>query len=141
MLSFAKTHLSFCFLFLLCVAGFVACAPATTHHRRHLHSGPFPYGKLADKLLTVNDRNYDVPYMNDNLEEDMVRVYPENHSFSSGIPTASFEPKLSLPFNSIPNVGIKDILSFAHRIQDIIKNVVIQEWDNTLVGWRTMARD
>jgi hypothetical protein len=145
MLSFANTHLSFYYLlFLLCVAGLVASAPTTHNHNgHHLHSRPFPYGKLADRLLHVNDRNNDVPYMIDNLDEDMVRVYPdfENPSVpsSSGLPIASFEPKL-LPV-PIPNVGTKDIISFAYRLPDIIKKLVVQEWENTVVRWRTMARD
>lgn len=152
MLTFAYAHLSFYFLFFLCFAGLAASAPATHHlpatHRRHpLHSRPFPYGKLADKLLHVNDRTYDVPYMIDDLNEDTVRVYPEDHSvpFSSGLPIASFESKPSLPINAIlPNVGTKHIFSFACRMQDMIKKVVVQnvqEWDSTLTRWSTMARD
>jgi len=144
MLSFANTQLSFYFyfLFLLCVAGLAASAPTTHHRGHHLRSRPFPYGKLADILLHVNDRNNDVPYMIDGLDED-VRVYPENHSvpFPSGLPIASLEPKLLLPINTIPNVGTKNILSFAYLLPDIIKKVVTQEWDTTLVWWRTMARD
>ena len=80
MLSFANTRLSF-YLFLLCLASLAASTPIT-YHRHHPDSRPFPYGKLADKLLNVND----ISYMNDDLDdEDMVRVYPENRSipFSS----------------------------------------------------------
>jgi len=147
MLSFASanTFLSFYFLFLLSVASLAASAPATSHHRHfhHLHSGSFPYGKLADKLLKVNDRNYDVSYMIDDHEEDNVRVYPENQStpFPSGLPIASSEPKLPLPINTVANVGTKNLFSFTYHILDMVKKVVVQEWDATLVWWRTMARD
>ena len=84
MLSFANTQLSFYLLFLLCMASIAASAPTTTYHR-HLpsSSSSFPYGKLADKLLNVND----VSYMIDDLDEDMVRVYPENHSIIPLQPT------------------------------------------------------
>lgn len=153
MLSFANAQLSFFVLFFLCFAGLVASAPAT-HNRHHLHSRPFPYGKLADRLLHVNDRNYDVSYMmdSDGHNEDIVRVHPEDHSlpFSPGLPITapitSFEPKPSLPVNTIPNVdtGTKNILSFAYRMQDIIKELVVQnvqEWDTTLIRWRAMAID
>ena len=133
--------LSFYLLFLLCIAGLAASAPIT-YHRHHL--GPFPYGKLADKLLNINDASY----MIDDLDEDMFRVYPENHSmsFSPGLPIASFEPKLPAPnqsINTISNVGtnnLKNLFSFAYRIPDIIKKVFSQEWDTGLVRWRTMAR-
>jgi hypothetical protein len=148
MLSFANTHLSFYFLFLLvCVANLVASAPThNSNHRHNLQSRPFPYGKLADKLLHVNDRNYDVSYMIDDINEDMVRVYPENHHsvefvpFSSGLPIASFESTKLLP---VPKVGdIKNLFSFAYQhIPHIIKKVVVQEWDATVVWWQTMARD
>jgi hypothetical protein len=138
MLSFANTHLSFYLLFLLGVAGLAASAPIT-YHRHHL-DWPFPYGKLADKLLNVND----VSYMIDDFDEDMVRVYPENHSIPfSVLPIASFEPKLPVPINhdTTPNVGTKNLFSFAYRIPDFIKKVVAQEWDTALVRWRTMARE
>jgi len=165
MLSFANTQLSFYYLlFLLCVTtGLVASAP-TTHHRNrnnnhhNLLSRPFPYGKLGDRILHVNDRNNDVPYMIDNLEEDMLRVYPhsENHHnsvpvFPSSLPIPSSEPKLLEPINTIPNVGTitttvttttKDFFSFAYRLPDIIiKKLVAQEWDTTLTRWSTIARD
>ena len=141
MLSFATTHLSFSLLFLLCIASLAASAP-TTNHRHHLHglhSGHFPYGKLADKLLKVND----VSYMIDDNDEDMVRVYPENHLIpisSNLLPIASFEPKLPLPINKTI-VGTKDLFSFAYLIPDFIKKVVAQsvrEWETALIR-RTMA--
>ena len=135
--------ISFYPLFLLCIAGLAASAPIT-HHRHHLlgDSGPFPYGKLADKLLNVND----VSYMISNLDEDMVLVYPDNHSISSVlVPFANFLPKLPLlpVIKTIPNdVGTENLLSFAYRIPDIIKKVVDQKWDTTaLVRWRMMARN
>jgi len=148
MLSFANTHLSFYLVFLLCIAGLAASAPTAHHGNRHSHhrlnSGPFPYGKLADKILNVNDRNYDISYMIDDLDEDMVR-YPEGHSipFSSDLPIASFEPKPPPSINTIPNVGTnKNLFSFAYRMPDIIKKVVAQEWGTAaLVRWRTMARE
>jgi hypothetical protein len=122
------------------MASLAASAPIT-YHRHHLHP-TFPYGKLADKLLNVND----ISYMIDDLDEDMVRVYPENHSipFSSTLPIASFEPKLlpvTIDNNTIPNVDTKHLFSFAYRIPDIIRKVIIQEWDTALVRWRTMARE
>jgi hypothetical protein len=132
---FGIIMLFFYLLFLLCIAGLATSAPLT-YHRHHLVDSPFPYGKLTDRLLNVND----VSYMLDDLDEDMVRIYPENHStsFSSAaIPIASLE----LP---LPNVRVyaKNLFSFAYRIPDIIKKAVIQEWDTTaLVRWRTMARD
>lgn len=152
MLSFANNHLSFCFLFLLvCVVSLVASAPTTSHnsnHRHNLHSRPFPYGKLADKLLHVNDRNYDVPYMIDDVNEDMVRVYPEKHHHSvesvpfssSDLPITGSEPtKLMV----VPKVGdIKNLFSFAYQhIPHIIKKVVVQEWDATVVWWHTVSSD
>ena len=170
MLSFANTHLSFyCLLFLLCVTtGLVASAPTTHHrnnrnHHHNLHSRPFPYGKLGDRLLHSNDRNNDVPYMidNNNLDEDMVRVYPNsaNHHnsvplFPSSLPIAppssgsGSEPLL--PIKTTPKVGItttttttKDVIfSFAYRLPDIIKKFLDQEWETTLVRWRSaMAGD
>ena len=169
MLSFAITHLSFYYLlFLLCVTtGLVASAPTTHHrnlntnHHHLLHSRPhFPYGKLADRLLHFNDRNNDVPYMIDNLDEDSVYPNSENHhhnsvpifpSSSSSLPIPS-PPKVLVPIDTIPNVGTitttattttitKELVSFAYRLQDIIKKFVVQEWDSTLLRWRTMARD
>ena len=124
MLSFAKTYLSFNLLFLLCIAGLAASSPITYnhHHRHHLNSRSFPYGKLADKLLNVNDVSY---YMTDDLhQDDMVRVYPENHHstpFSSILPISSFE----LPI-SIKTISTKILVSLAssYRIPDIIKKVV-----------------
>lgn len=133
---------SFYILFLLCIAGHVASVPIASH-RHHLqhHSGPFPYGKLANKLLNVNNNEY----MIDDLDEDIDRVYPENHSppFSSlRLPISSFELKLPLPVNTIlPNdVDSKNLrlLSLPCRMLDIIKKAVTQEWDTR---WRTMARD
>jgi hypothetical protein len=136
MLSFANAHLSFYLLFLICMAGLAASAPIT-YHRHHLNS-PFPYGKLADKLLNVND----VSYIIDDLDEDMVRVYPENHSIPfSDLPIADIEPKPPVPINTTtPNVGSTNLFSFAYRIPDVIKKIVAQEWDTALVRWRTMAR-
>lgn len=151
MLSFANNiHLSFYLVFLLCIAGLATAAPSTPHgnhhgphHSHHLqHSSPFPYGKQADKLLNVNDRNYDVSDMIDEPDEDMFRLYPEDHSnpLSSGPPIASFEPPL--PINTTPNVGTKkNLFSFAYDMPDIIKKVVVQEWGTALFRWRTKERD
>jgi len=134
--SFANTALSFYLLFLLCMASLAVSAP-TTYHRHHLHS-PFPYGKLADKLLNVND----VSYMIDDFDEDTVRVYPKSHSIPfSALPTTSFDTKPPVPIDTIPNVDIKNLLSFAYRIPDIVKKIVAQEWDTALVRWRSMARE
>ena len=125
--------LSFYLLFLLCITGLATSAPIT-HYRHHLVDSPFPYGKLTDRLLNVND----ISYIMDDLDEDMVRIYPENHSTSfsfSPVPITSFE----LP---LPNVYTKNLFSFAYRIPDIIKKAVTQEWDTiALIRWRTMARD
>ena len=136
--SFANTPLSFFLLFILCVASLAASAHIP--HRRHHLDSPFPYGKLADKLLHVND----VSYMIDDHDEDTVRVYPENHSvpFSSALPIASFEPKLPvLPIdNTTPRVGTKTLFSFTNRISDSIKKVVAQEWDTALIRWHKMAK-
>ena len=135
MLSFANTHFSF-YLFILCIAGLAASAPIT--YRHHLDS-PFPYGKLADKLLDVNIVSYTV---DDDLDEDIVRIYS-----SPGPPIASFDPMqpVLLPIydTSIPNIGItkNNILSsfdFAYRIPDVIKKVVVREWDAALVRWHTV---
>ena len=138
-----EVMISFYLLFLLCITSLAASAPIT-YQRHHLlgDSGPFPYGKLADKLLNVND----VSYIIDDLYEDIVRVYPENHStpFSSALPISIFQPNLNLPLpsNGIRNVGTKNLLSLAYRIPDIIKKVVDQKWDTTaLVRWRMMARN
>jgi hypothetical protein len=133
--------LSFYLISLLCITGLVASAPITTTHRRHLdsqRSSSFPYGKLADRLLNVND---DVSYTMDDLDEDMIRVYPENHTISSAIPIANLEPKLSLPTtrSRVRNVGTKNLF---YRIPDIVRNIVIQKWDTAVLDrWRTMARD
>ena len=137
MLSFANNQLSFYLVFLLCIAGLAASAPITYH--RHQLDSPFPYGKLADKLLNAND----VSYMIDDLDEDIVRIYPEHHSipFSSALPIASFEPKLSPPINTIPDVDTKNLFSFAYRITDNIKKAVTHEWDSALVRWRKMRED
>jgi len=81
--------------------------------------------------------------MINDLDEDTVRVYPENHSipFSSALPIASFEPKLPVPIDhTTPNVGTKTLLSFTYRIPGVIKKVVTQEWDTALVRWHKMAR-
>ena len=125
MISFASTRLTFYLVFLLCMAGLAASAPITYH--RHQLDSPFPYGKLADKLLNVND----VSYMIDDLDEEgMVRVYP----FSSALPIVGFAP-----INTIPNVGTKkNLFSF---IPDIIEKIVAQEWDTALVWWRTMREN
>ena len=131
--------LSIYLLFLLCLAGLAASAPTIHHHPQLDSLGSFPYGKLADKLLNVND----VSYMIDNIDEDMVRVYPENHSipFSSAPPLIpNFESKLPV-IPTIPNVGTKNLFSFVYRIPDIFKQVFTQQWDFALLGrWRTMAR-
>lgn len=150
MLSFGNNiHLSFYLLFLICIASLATSAPSTLHgnhhgphHSHHLQqSGPFPYGKQADKLLNVNDRNYDASDMIDDFDEDMVRVYPEDHSFASesGSPIASLEP---LPINTPPNVGTKkNLLSFTSDMPDIIKKAVVQEWGTALFRSRTKERD
>ena len=117
------------------MAGLAASAPITYHHH-HL----FPYGKLTDKLLNVND----VPYMIDDHDEDMDRVYPENHFIPfPALSISSFEPKPQLPIITPPNTGTKVLFSFAYRIvPDIIKKfVVVREWDTALVRWHTVARD
>jgi len=133
MLSLANTYLSFYLLFVLCIAGLAASAP-TTHQ-------PFPYGKLADKILNVNDRKYDASYMIDNF--DTVRVYPEGQSMpiSSGLPIASFEPKLplSIDSNNTPNVSTNN--NVASRTPNIIKKVGVHAWGPTLIRWCTLARD
>ena len=126
--------LSIYFLFLLCIAGLAASAPTIYNHPQLDTLESFPYGKLADKLLNVNDGSY---YMMDDLDEYLVGVYPENHStpFSSVRPINSFELTL-------PNVNTKNLFSFFYRLPDIIKKVVTEEWKTTaLVRWRTMARD
>ena len=138
MLSFANTRLSF-YLFLLCLASLAASTPIT-YHRHHPDSRPFPYGKLADKLLNVNDISY---MMDDDFDADMFRVYPESQSipFSSALPITSFELPLRIK-TTIPNVDSKSLFSFVYRIADIIKKIFIPEWDSALpVVWLcTMAR-
>ena len=123
-------------LFLLFISGLAASAPIP-HHRHHLLNSPFPYGKLADKLLRVNDASYTI----DDFDEHMVRVYPENHSipFSSAPPIDNFEPKLPVPINITPNVGTENLFSLSYRIPDIITKVVSQEWDTALVWWRAIT--
>lgn len=127
--------LSFNLFFLLCIAGLATSAPIT-HHRQRLLDTHFPYGKLADKLLNVNDRNYDVSDMIDDFDEDMlVHVYPENHSlpsFSSALPISRFE--LPPPTR---NVCTKNQFSFLYHIPDIIKEVITREciWETALVRW------
>jgi hypothetical protein len=124
--------LFFYLLFLLCIAGLATSAPTLYHHPQLESPRSFPYGKLADKLLNIND----VSYMIDDLDEYMVGAYPENHStpFSSTLPITRFE----LP---LPNVGTNNLFSFAYRIRDIIKQIVTQDWDTTaLVRWRTITR-
>ena len=116
-------------LFLLCIAGFAASASISHHrHRHHLDSSPFPYGKLADKLLNVNDVSY---VLDDDLDEEMVRVYPESQSIpsSSALPIARFELPLRIKTIIPANVGIKSLFSSAYHIADIMKKVVIQEWE------------
>ena len=131
--SFANTPPFFYLLFLLCIAGLAASAPTTYH----LNS-PFPYGKLADKILNVNH----VSYMIDDLDDDdRVRAYPENHSIPfSDLPIANFELPV-IPINNnntIPDVGTKNIFSFAYRIPNIIKKSLFKKWDSTLVSLRRM---
>jgi len=126
MLSFANIPLSFYFL-LLCIAGLAASAPTTYH--RHLDS-PFPYGKLADKLLNVNHVSFLIDNPDD--EDREIHIYPEDHYSIPPFPApptiASSE--LKPPTNTIRT---KDLfLSFAHRIPDMIKRVVDQEWDTAL---------
>jgi len=86
--------------------------------------------------------------MIDDVNEDMVRVYPEKHHHSvesvpfssSDLPITGSEPtKLMV----VPKVGdIKNLFSFAYQhIPHIIKKVVVQEWDATVVWWHTVSSD
>ena len=130
--------LFFYLLFLQCIASLAASAPVT-HHRHRLQSSLFPYGKLADRILNVNDASYIIEDLDD---EDMLHVYPENQSvpFSSALPiAASFQPVPVPPSNTIPNVSAENLFSFAFHITDIVRKVVIKEWDTALVRLRKMA--
>ena len=115
--SFGKTYLSFYFVFLLCIVQLVASLPAadSSFHRRHLQPiGPaFPYGKLADRILNVNDVTY-VKRDVDEREEDNVAAYA-----LPPIPPASLQP------SAIPKIGIiKSVLYMVYRIPDVIENFV-----------------
>lgn len=131
MLSFAKTYLSFYFLAsMLCTAGFVASAPTMSasesyHHRHHRHhlqaiDPPFPYGKLADKILNVND----ISYLIDDREEDRVLAYyPDDDNYwtttfsSDAIPPGNLELPVPLLPNTIPESRHpKSLFSFVRRI-------------------------
>lgn len=137
MFSFAKTHLSLYLLsILLCIAGLVVSAP-TPYHRRQINI-PFPYGKLADKILNVND----VSYLIDDREDDWLLAYPDyaTASFSppspASIPLAS--PELpALPPSTAPRVDTMSLFSFVYRIPHIIKQAVAQEWDTAKSLLRT----
>lgn len=142
MLSFVA-NTSLYLLFLLCIAGLAASAPTTYN----LNS-PFPYGKLADKILKVND---DVPYMIDDIDDE-VRVYPENHFMPfSDLPIPSFEvlpPVVVVPIidNTKPNIGINlkkknVVFPFVYRIRSIVKKLMFRKWDTTaLVLLRRMRQ-
>ncbi|KAF8811214.1 hypothetical protein BYT27DRAFT_7184590, partial [Phlegmacium glaucopus] len=79
MLSFINTHISFyltIFSFLLCIANLAGSTPISINsdfHRRHLQpvDPPFPYGRLADKILNVNHVSYMKRELDD-CEEDSV---------------------------------------------------------------------
>jgi len=171
MLSFTNTPLSFFYylLFLLSIAGLAASAPTpTTYHRHHLDS-PFPYGKLADKLLHINDVSSSYMIGDDDDEDRLIHSYPENHSsslssFSSDLlpPIVSLElPAVVLPNllllpmiddDTTPNVGIittknknknTPLFSFAYRIPDIIRKVVTvhEYWDTALVWFMRNTKE
>jgi hypothetical protein len=135
MFALAKTHLSFYLLsILLCIAGLVLSAP-TPYHRRQIDT-PFPYGKLADKILNVNE----VSYLIDDREDDWILAYPDDSTaaFSPPIPLASPELPV-LPPSTAPKV---DTISLVYRIPHIVKQVVAQEWDTAKSLWSrtTMPR-
>ena len=143
MLSFANNALSFYLLVLLGLTGLAASAPTTYH--RHQNS-PFPYGKLADKILNVNHVSYMIDDVNDDDDDDRLRTYPENHSMpfsSSALPTpTSFDLTLAAPNNTyVPNIGSKNLFSFAYRIlvPDIVRKSLLGKWDAAaLMLLRTM---
>lgn len=144
MLSF--TSLSFysrIFTFLLCsITCLVASAPtsmtttsATAYHRRQIDL-PFPYGKLADKILNVND----VAYMIDDREDDGVFDYPDYDYSIADLPAISIlpPPPVSHPeLPPAPSTITIDIPSFASRIPLIVKQV---ELETALVVLRTMHK-
>jgi hypothetical protein len=139
MLSFSRTHLSFYLSFILYIACLVASAPTPTTYHRHQVDMPFPYGKLAEKMLNVNDISYTI----DDREEDWLSAYPD-------YPTAFLDDddddlpvipptRPVLPI-IIPKVETRSLSSFVYRLPHLINHAVAQEWNTALVLLRSMRK-